>query len=229
MKAGVNMTIGELLIKYRREHNLSQRQFAAKCNNAVTNGYISMIETGNNPTTGTAPILSLDKLKILASGMDITLQQLIDIIDDTPTLVTSLPDNLTPISEMETHKIPIIGTVAAGEPIFDSDSYDVYIDAPLKADFALTVDGDSMEPTYYSGDVVYIKAAPDVYDGQIAVVIMDSKATLKHVYHGKNTITLISDNPKYAPMIFDPDNYEYFRVVGYPVGYTRMFNAHNRR
>lgn len=42
------MTLGEIIMKYRAEHNLSQRQFAAQCQN-VTNGYISMVEQGRNP------------------------------------------------------------------------------------------------------------------------------------------------------------------------------------
>ena len=44
------MTLKDLVIKYRTENGLSQRQFALQC--GLSNGYISMIERGVNPSTG---------------------------------------------------------------------------------------------------------------------------------------------------------------------------------
>lgn len=140
----------------------------------------------------------------------------------------SLPGNIVPISMVQSHKIPIIGSVAAGEPIWDEDSYDVYVDGPAKADFAMKVEGDSMEPTYYNGDVIYVRSQSAVDNGRVAVVILDSTAALKHVYRGKTALTLISDNPKYEPMVLPYDDYETVRIIGVPVGYTRMFNGHNK-
>lgn len=44
------MTLGEIIVKYRLEHGLSQRQFALRC--GLSNGYIAMIEKNRNPATG---------------------------------------------------------------------------------------------------------------------------------------------------------------------------------
>lgn len=76
------MTLSELLIKYRREHGLSQRQMAAQCN--LSTGYISLIEKTINPQTGKAMIPTLTVLNKLAKGMGITIDNLFSICDDMP-------------------------------------------------------------------------------------------------------------------------------------------------
>ena len=73
--------------------------------------------------------------------------------------------NLTPIDQLPRHRIPLIGSIAAGKPIVAETQYDIYVDSPAQADYALTVEGDSMEPLYLNGDVVYIRELPDVDDG----------------------------------------------------------------
>lgn len=76
------MKLGDIILNYRREHALSQRQFAAKCK-GLTNGYISMIENGLNPNNNKPIVPSLAKLKILANGMSISLDELLALMDDT--------------------------------------------------------------------------------------------------------------------------------------------------
>lgn len=76
------MTLSELLIKYRSEHGLSQRQMAAQCN--LSTGYISLIEKTINPQTGKAMIPTLAVLNKLAKGMGITIDNLFSICDDMP-------------------------------------------------------------------------------------------------------------------------------------------------
>lgn len=74
------MLLKEIITQYRAANGLSQRAFAAKCN--VTNGYISMLENGKNPTTGKPVVPSLTKLSNIAEGMGITLHQLLQSVDD---------------------------------------------------------------------------------------------------------------------------------------------------
>lgn len=74
------MTLGELITNYRTKHGLSQRKFAEKCN--ISNGYISMIEKGEHPKTKQPITPTLDKLKSLARGMEMSLQQLCMFVDD---------------------------------------------------------------------------------------------------------------------------------------------------
>ena len=61
-------------------------------------------------------------------------------------------------------------------------------------------------------------------NGTIAVVLIDDSATLKHVYRAEKALTLISDNPKYTPMVIDLTEHEYVRILGVVVGFTRMFH-----
>ena len=134
------------------------------------------------------------------------------------------PD-LIPISSLRSQSIPLIGSVAAGEPILADESHDIYIDSPIKADYALRIDGDSMNPTYLDGDIVYIRMQDDVDDGTVAVVLVDDSACLKHVYHIPNGLQLVSDNPMYPPMIRTIPEYDTIRILGIVVGYTRMYKG----
>lgn len=74
------MTLRELVINYRHEHGLSQRQFALQC--GLSNGYISMIERECNPQTGEKPTPTLSALNKLAAGMHISLNELFAMVDD---------------------------------------------------------------------------------------------------------------------------------------------------
>ena len=135
----------------------------------------------------------------------------------------SLPPNVRPISSLHHQRVPLIGEVAAGEPIYDPENLGVYVDSPVEADAAITVHGDSMEPTYKDGDLVYIKCRPDVPEGAVAVVFLDDEATIKHVYKRPTGLTLWSDNPNFRPMQIEFEDYAVVRVFGVPVGYTRIY------
>jgi repressor LexA len=136
-----------------------------------------------------------------------------------------LPSNVRPISALHRQRIPLIGSVAAGEPIHDPEELGVYVDSPVDADAAITIRGDSMIPTYQDGDVVYIKCRPDVPEGAVAVVFLDDEAALKHVYKRPTGLTLISDNPDHPPIMAEFEDYPNMRIFGVPVGYTRIFKA----
>lgn len=76
------MTLSELIIEYRHDHGLSQRQMAAQC--SLSTGYISLIEKETNPQTGKPMVPSLTVLNKLAKGMGITLDKLLSVCDDMP-------------------------------------------------------------------------------------------------------------------------------------------------
>lgn len=123
-------------------------------------------------------------------------------------------------------RIRMLGSIAAGEPIYADEERDAYVSVEdeVECDFALRVTGDSMSPRLLDGDIVYFREQDDVNDGQIAAVIVDDNATLKHVYHLAQGIQLVSDNPKYPPMIFDAGNSTYARILGLAVGYHRRLD-----
>ena len=74
------MTLKDLVIKYRADNGLSQRQFALQC--GLSNGYISMLEKGINPSTGAKITPTLQALNKLAAGMHTTLNELFTLVDD---------------------------------------------------------------------------------------------------------------------------------------------------
>lgn len=225
------MTLGDAIREYRLEHRMSQRQFAEKC--GLSNGYIAMVERGVNPATEKPIVPSIEKCKAIANAMGLTLDAMLRTIDNTDVLVNDfgsgytdiekLPRNVTHITQLRRQRIPLIGKVAAGEPIYSPEDYDAYVDSPVKCDVAIQVQGDSMVPKFEDGDTVYVRCQPDVGDGQIAVVFLDDEAVIKRVYHEKEGLTLLSDNPAYGPIRATFDEYNVIRIFGIPVGLTRMF------
>lgn len=76
------MTLSELVVKYRTEHGLSQRQFAQLC--GLSNGYISMLEKNVNPKTGQPLVPQITNLRKIADAMKISLAQLFETVEDMP-------------------------------------------------------------------------------------------------------------------------------------------------
>lgn len=223
------MRLSQLLKQYRSDHGLSQRDFAKQCGGKITSGYISMLENERNPATGKKIRPSLDKYYALAHGIGITVDQLFSLIDDAPVSLSDpeiLSANLIPISEIiNGPRVPVIGATAAGTPILAEREWDEYIPAPDgrgRADAALRVDGDSMEPHYLDGDYVYIRYQDDVEDGQVAAVCIDDTVTLKKVYHIPNGIYLVSENAAHhPPMTYTSENSNNIHLLGLAVGFFR--------
>lgn len=134
---------------------------------------------------------------------------------------TSLPTypNVFPI---ETKKIPLLGKIAAGQPVLTEECFDSYVQCGnvINADFCLRVQGDSMiNARIYDGDIVFIKHQPEVENGEIAAVAIDDAVTLKRVYISDNFVELRAENPKYKPMVFDKANCLSFRILGKAIAF----------
>lgn len=94
------MTLKDLIIEYRNDHGLSQRQFATAC--GLSNGYISMLEKEMNPNTKLPVTPTLPKLKQLASGMGMSLTDLLVKVDDMPVeLILDDADSKKIVPEIE--------------------------------------------------------------------------------------------------------------------------------
>lgn len=94
------MTLKDLIIEYRNDHGLSQRQFATAC--GLSNGYISMLEKEMNPNTKLPVTPTLPKLKQLASGMGMSLTDLLVKVDDMPVeLILDDTDSKKLVPEIE--------------------------------------------------------------------------------------------------------------------------------
>lgn len=108
--------------------------------------------------------------------------------------------------------------VSAGTGIFlDSDNYESYEadDIPPDANFAVRISGDSMEPDFKSGQIVYVKSTTELNTGDIGIFVYNGDSYLKKLDR-TDGIRLISLNPKYNPINI---KYAYeLRVVGKVVG-----------
>lgn len=177
---------------------------------------------------------SQDKLTVLSLALGVSEPWLMgyDLTRDGKDKGTSdfsLPAGIVPISELHFQRVPVIGSVAAGEPIYAPEELGVYAESPVDADAAITIQGDSMSPTYKDGDLVYIKCTPDVPDGTVAVVFLDDEATLKRVYKQPGGLMLISENTAHPPIMASFDDYTSVRVFGVPVGYTRIYRPKGKK
>lgn len=161
-----------------------------------------------------------DKIALLARALDVSPAYLMGWSENKHSQPVPPPN----IVSIKRYKIPILGHIAAGVPIMAEQEFDTYADVgeDLRADFGLIVDGDSMEPTIKAGDLVFIRKQEDVEDGEIAAVIIDDAATLKHVYHIPGGVQLVSENPKYSPQIYTSDNSDYLAILGKAISFKRI-------
>ena len=131
-----------------------------------------------------------------------------------------LPDNIIPLPKMK--KVPLLGTIACGEPILAAENIEALINADedLNADFALRCKGDSMiNARIFDGDIVYIREQPDVEDGEIAAVLIGEEATLKRVYKYPSKVVLRPENPLYDDMIYSKEEMNEVRILGKAVAF----------
>ena len=170
--------------KLREKKGIKQDELAKLLN--VTQGAVSGWETGRYNVDN-------EKLKAIANILQTTTDELLGI---------SYPE----ILPVELKRFPMLGTIAAGEPIIANEEYDIYIsaDANIQADFCLQVRGDSMiNARICDGDIVFIKRQPDVNNGQIAAVLIGDEVTLKRVYKHPRQIVLQAENPLYPPIVIN--------------------------
>lgn len=149
-------------------------------------------------------------------------QKIADLFNTTPSYLMGweVDEEISPISRPITRKrLPMLGNVACGEPIFAEEDHNAYVDADanVDADFCLTAQGDSMiNARIFDGDILFVKKQNTVHDGDIAVVLIEDSATVKRVYFDKenSVLTLIPENPTHKPMRFSGSQLEQIRILG---------------
>ena len=74
------MKLSAIIADYRESMQISQREFARRCD--LSNSYISFLEKETNPKTGRPMVPTLVQYKKIATGMNMTVQQLFEMLDD---------------------------------------------------------------------------------------------------------------------------------------------------
>lgn len=105
--------------------------------------------------------------------------------------------------------VVLYGEVSAGTGIWVGHEKQETINYPApipKHDIALKVNGNSMEPLFYNGEVIFVKKTQEIYHGQFIVAIVNNEAYLKKLYKQDHEIRLISLNPHYDDIILQEDD-----------------------
>jgi hypothetical protein len=237
----------------------------------LTKGYISMLEKNEHPKSKKPIIPSYETIEKIAKGMQISVESLINMLDDdqeiqinsTPARLksiaptTSLPDASDLLTQQITDKVVQLTpdnkkiVLRTSEELLESQneeetkinevsediiqlySYDYYdhpasagtgqylndvrverIELPvdIDADFVIPIKGDSMEPDYHDGDLVFIQTSVVLNDGVIGVFNYDGDAYIKQLVIDKGQAYLHSLNPAYKDMLITPETD--FRIIG---------------
>lgn len=163
-------------------------------------------------------------LEKLSSALNVSISYLMgfDIVDTSDEKSRPLPSN---IILPAAHKLPIMGTICAGDGVVCEDDYQgtFIVDTDVKADYCLRVRGDSMiGANIYDGDIVFISKSYDFVQDQIyAIERLDhNEASLKRITQDGDTLILNPCNPEYHAMVTD---YEEVRIIGRCVGVLHKY------
>ena len=167
---------------------------------------------------GTITNIPPEKIELIAEALGTSPADLMGWEDDSAAYVKA---GILPI---EVKKLPILGAIACGEPIYADEEHESYaaIDSSLDADFCLRAKGDSMTGArIFDGDIVFIRAQDSVDNGEIAAVIINDEATLKRVYYYPEDEKLIlsPENTKYAPLVFIKEELNSIKIIGKAVAF----------
>ena len=116
-------------------------------------------------------------------------------------------DNLVDFNSyiQEKSEVDIYGCASAGigERLYNEPISKEFVRGYVPAhDIALKVNGDSMEPLFKNGQIIFIEKSHTIKDGQIGVFIINGDAYVKKVYVEDNRLTLVSLNKKYKDLYF---------------------------
>ncbi|WPK11801.1 XRE family transcriptional regulator [Lysinibacillus louembei] len=202
------MSVGQKIKMLRKTKGLTQSDLAKKLD-IVSTAVSAWERDANKPM--------LDKIALMADIFEVPVSYFFD--------AEAGPLNVIPV-QPNFVKIPILGTIACGDPILADENHDGYRYEPAdtlpKGNlFYLKAKGNSMEPTVPNGSYVLIREQPEVEYGEIAAVLVngDTEMTLKRVKKQGDTILLMPDNPEHEPYIITEENPAH--IIGKAVRYTQ--------
>lgn len=146
---------------------------------------------------------------------DATKPRAIEIIDD--------QFNLT---RREVVNVPLVGTVAAGQPILAVENIEAYFPIPAEfmpnaQSFMLKVKGDSMiNAGIFDGDQVLVKKQSTAENGDMVVALVEDSATVKTFYKEDGYYRLQPENDQMDPIIIHGD----LQILGKVFGVFRFYH-----
>ena len=188
------MSIGKKLKMLRSKSDLSLDELATNLNKSVSKEeeqYIMFNKGKLSKWENDREEPKLSALKYVADFYDVSVDSI--------------------ISDKDNHDlgIPLIGTIAAGTPIFADQNIEDYftIDSRINADFCLRIQGDSMiDAGINNDDIVFIRQQPTLEVGEIGAIQIGEEATLKRFYKTNDSIILQPANSNYLPQVYTSDS-----------------------
>ncbi len=144
--------------------------------------------------------------------------------DPTKPRAIEICDDSFQMVRTEMVSIPVVGRVAAGEPILAEENIESYFPVPADVvprgeSFILKVKGDSMiNVGIFSGDQIFVNACNTANNGDTVVALVDDSATVKTFYKEKDHIRLQPENDDMDPIIVDD-----CQILGKVFGVFRIF------
>ena len=144
--------------------------------------------------------------------------------DPTKPRAIEICDDSFQMVRTEMVSIPVIGNVAAGQPIFAEENIQDYYpvpaeDVPKGESFILKVRGESMiNAGIFSGDRIFVNSCNTANNGDIVVALIDDSATVKTFYRENGHIRLQPENDTMEPIIVND-----CQIVGKVFGVLRFF------
>ena len=221
------MKLGEIIKKYREQHELSLRGFANKCGLSYT--YISMLENGKDYRTGKPIAPTLDTVKYVSKAMNLPIEDLLKMLDDEQEF--KLKENAPKYNEAKYYMCPVYGRIAAGEPNWAEECLEgrLPIDPEMmnivdpEECFFLRVNGESMNKLIQNGAYALIRKTDIVDNGDVAVVLVNGfDATIKKFTKQNDLIILepMSNDPSFTTQVYGKDTE--VKILGKYIGKMEM-------
>ncbi len=143
--------------------------------------------------------------------------------DPTKPRTIEIIDDCFNLTRRELVNVPMIGTVAAGQPILAEENIENYFPIPVELlpneqTFMLRVKGESMiNAGIFDGDQIIVKQQDYARNGEIVVALVEDSATVKRFYKEKGHYRLQPENDALEPIIVDD-----IRILGVVIGLVRM-------
>ena len=209
------MNIGQRIKARREEFGISAEDLGQKIGKAKTTIYryeLGLIE--KMPTS---------VLEAIAAALQTSPAYLMGWTEN-KSLSSWQAQNFDNISPVQTQRVPMLGEIACGKPIWANEDRESYVQAGvnIKADFCLIARGDSMiGARIHDGDIVFCRSQNMVENGEIAAVIIGDEATLKRVYYypDKQKLVLQAENPKYEPFVYVGSELDEINIIGKAVAF----------
>lgn len=188
-----------MLTYLRKRKGLSQQELANTLK--ISRSAIGMYETGKREP-------DLETLEVFADFYNVDMNTLTGKAP-VKKQTNKLPDTAVPVDFSHLKRIPILGRIAAGAPIYAEENIEGYTFTDFNGGaeyFALRVRGDSMNAVrIYDGDLVIVRKQDIVENGEIAAVLIEQEATLKRFSRSGDIVTLMpqSTNPEHKPLVYN--------------------------